>query len=166
MSLTQKYNSLPTPIQYGILGGGLFLAYIIYKKITSQETTQEDTQKLLKKELDLEQARLKNLKLTYPISQYLLFANVLDESMRYGIGDNYKAVVTTLQKMQNNKDVLQLIKAYGNRQGYVFGIPAGNPKDLFTTIKAELGNEYAGLTSYKVDQINNDWKKKKISYTI
>jgi hypothetical protein len=166
MSLSNKYNSLPTPIQYAILGGGLFLAYKLYKKITSNETTQEDTQNLLKKELDFEQAKLKIQKLTYPLSNYLLFANLLDESMRYGIGDNYKAVVNTLQKMNNNKDVLQLIKAYGNRQGYVFGIPSGNPKDLFTTIKAELGNEYAGLTSYKVDQINNDWKKKKISYSI
>lgn len=166
MSLKDKYNLLPTPVQYAILGGGLFLAYRVYKKITSNETTQADTQNKLKKLLEEEQNKLKNQKLTYPKSQYLLFANLLDESMRYGIGDNYKAVVQTLQKMQNDRDVLNLIEAYGNRQGYVFGIPAGNPKDLFTTIKAELGNEYFGLTSYKVDAINDNWKKKKISYTI
>lgn len=166
MSLTNKYNSLPAHIQYAILGGGLFLAYRLYKKITSTETTQQDTQNQLKIKLQEEQDKVKNQKLTYPKSNYLLFANLLDESMRYGIGDNYKAVVTTLQKMNTDRDVLELIKAYGNRQGYVFGIPSGNPKDLFTTIKAELGNEYFGLTSYKVDAINDNWKKKKISYTI
>ena len=166
MSLTQKYNSLPAPIQYGILGGGLILAYIIYKKITSTETTTQEAQFKLKKQLELEEQQIKNQKLTYPLGQYLLFGNVLHESMKYGIGDNYKAVVTTLQKMNTDRDVIELIKAYGNRQVYVFGIPAGEPKDLFSTIKSELGQEYAGLTSYKVDQINNNWKKKKIKYTI
>ena len=166
MSLSNKYNSLPQPVQYGILAGGLFLAYKIYKKFTSTETTQQDTQIKLKNQVQAEQDEVKSQKLSYPKSNYLLFANLLDESMRYGIGDNYNAVVNTLQKMNTDRDVLELIKAYGNRQGYVFGIPAGNPKDLFTTIKAELGNEYFGLTSYKVDKINNDWKKKKIKYSI
>lgn len=166
MSLSNKYNSLPQPLQYGILAGGLFLAYKIYKKFTSTEKTTEQAQNELKKQLELEEQKLKNQKLSYPIGQYLLFGNLLHDSMKYGIGDNYPAVVNTLKKMNTDRDVLQLIKAYGNRQTYVFGIPAGEPKDLFTTIKSELGQEYAGLTSYKVDQINNDWKKKKIKYSI
>ena len=51
MSLTQKYNSLPATIKYGILGGGLILDYIIYKKITSTETTTQEAQFKLKKQL-------------------------------------------------------------------------------------------------------------------
>ncbi len=166
MSITNKYNSLPKPVQYAIIGGGLFLAYQIYRKFTSTETTTEDAQNLLKKQLEAEKEILKQQKLSFPLSQYQLFANALHESMKYGIGDNYPAVVSTLKKMNTDRDVLELIKAYGNRQGYVFGIPTGEPIDLFTTIKKELGNEFFGITSYKVDQINDDWKKKKIKYII
>ena len=38
--------------------------------------------------------------------------------------------------------------------------------DLLTYVKKELGNEYFGLTSYRVSNINKDWAAKKIKYTI
>jgi hypothetical protein len=38
--------------------------------------------------------------------------------------------------------------------------------DLFTYIQKELGNEYGGLTNYRVKRINEDWSKKGISYQI
>ena len=165
MSLKTKYDNLPKPIQYIAIGGSAFILYMLYKRFFSNDKTQEETYKEVLKKIAEEEAKNKQ-KLTYPASQYLLFANLLNESMKYGIGDNYNAVVDTLKKMQNDKDVQTLLKAYGQRQGYVFGIPAGEPADLFTTIKKELGNEWGGLTSYKVDKINDDWKKKKIKYTI
>jgi CRISPR/Cas system-associated protein endoribonuclease Cas2 len=166
MDLKKTYNNLPMPVQYLLLGGISFLAFQVYKKITSNQTTNNEAQAELQKEIQKELLRLKNVKLSYALPQYKLFANLLHDSMKYGLGDNYQAVVSTLQKMNNDKDVLQLVKDYGNRQNYIFGIPQGEPKDLFTTIKSELGNEYAGLTSYKVDKINDDWKKKKINYKI
>jgi CRISPR/Cas system-associated protein endoribonuclease Cas2 len=166
MDLKKSYNNLPMPVQYLLLGGISFLAFQVYKKITSNQTTSNEAQADLQKEVKKEIIRLKNLKLSYPLTQYKLFANLLYDSMKYGLGDNYSAVVSTMKKMNNDKDVLQLVKDYGNRQNYVFGIPQGEPKDLFTSIKSELGNEYGGLTSYKVDIINNDWKKKKIKYSI
>ena len=59
-----------------------------------------------------------------------------------------------------------LIKAFGFRQDYAFGVPTGEPKDLFTFVNSELGNEYGGLWSGRVKGINSDWKKKNITYTI
>jgi hypothetical protein len=68
--------------------------------------------------------------------------------------------------MNHTLDVAILIKAYGQRQNYTFGIPTGEPRDLFTNIRAELGAEWAGLTSYRITQINNNWNAKGIKYQI
>jgi hypothetical protein len=72
-----------------------------------------------------------------------------------------------IEMLENNElDVAKLIKAFGTRQNYVFGLPAGSSMDLLTFVQDELGNEYGGLTSYRVSSINADWKKKGISYQI
>lgn len=164
-NLTSKFKTASPVIQYTIAGAGLFIAYKIYKilfKNEQEQTNQQIIQQAEKEKKELE----KKYKLTFPVSQYPIFANLIYESTKYGIGDNYGAVVTTLKKLKNDLDVATLIKAYGSRQNYIFGIPAGEKRDLFTNIKAELGNEYGGLTSYRIDQINNDWQKKGIKYRV
>lgn len=164
-NLTSKLKTASPVIQYTIAGAGLFIAYKIYKilfKNEQEQTNQQIVQQAEKEKKELE----KKFKLTFPVSQYPIFANLIYESTKYGIGDNYGAVVTTLKKLKNDLDVATLIKAYGSRQNYIFGIPAGEKRDLFTNIKAELGNEYGGLTSYRIDQINNDWQKKGIKYRV
>ena len=163
--LTSKFKTASPVIQYAIAGAGLFLAYKIYKilfKNEQEQTNQQIVQQAEKEKKELE----KKFKLTFPVSQYPIFANLIYESTKYGIGDNYGAVVDTLKKLKNDLDVATLIKAYGSRQNYIFGIPAGEKRDLFTNIKAELGNEYGGLTSYRITQINNDWQKKGIKYRV
>ena len=59
-----------------------------------------------------------------------------------------------------------LIRSYGTKQNYVFGIPTGEKRDLFANIQAELGNEYGGLTGYRITQINNNWSSKGITYKL
>jgi len=158
----KHFVKLPAPVQYGLAGLGIYALYkFIFKD--PQDKTNEQIIKDSDKEL---KEYLKKYKLSYPPSQYGAFANTIYESTKYGIGDNYGAVVQTLKKLNNNADVVTLVKVYGARQNYVFGIPAGEKRDLFTNIKAELGNEYGGLTSYRLDQINNDWKKKGITYKV
>ena len=164
MTLIQKYNKLPKNLQYTIIGGSVLIIYLLYKKIVNKETTQEETaQKLLEK---AKQESLNNTQLlTYPPSNYLAFANTIHESVKYAVGDNYGAVTDICKKMINNKDVQELIQAYGLRQLYFFGIPTGEPLDLFSTIKKELGDEL-GLFSIRVSNINNNWKAKGIKYEI
>jgi hypothetical protein len=165
MSIVNKFKTSNPTINYLIAGAGLFLGYKIYKILFKNE--QEQTNDQIIKDAEKEKKELeKKFKLTFPVSQYPIFANLIYESTKYGIGDNYGAVVTTLKKLKNDLDVATLIKIYGARQNYIFGIPAGEKKDLFTNIKAELGNEYGGLTSYRIDQINNDWIKKGIKYRV
>ena len=165
MSIVNKFKSSNPTINYLIAGAGLFIGYKIYKILFKNE--QEQTNDQIIKDAEKEKKELeKKFKLTFPVSQYPIFANLIYESTKYGIGDNYGAVVTTLKKLKNDLDVATLIKIYGARQNYIFGIPTGEKKDLFTNIKAELGNEYGGLTSYRIDQINNDWMKKGIKYRV
>lgn len=157
----QKYNSLPTPVQYGLIGLGALLAYkIIFKSAQEQSNAQ-----IVKGAGDELKDALKTQKLTYAASQYPGFANQIYEGTKYGIGDNYKLVANTMMLMKNNADVAKLIQSYGSRQNYIFGIPQGEPRDLFTNIKAELGSNYGFLSGY-VKEINADWAKKGIKYRI
>ena len=164
MSLIQKYNKLPKNLQYTIIGGSAIVIYLLYKKFFSKDKTQEETAEELLKRLKEESERNQQL-LTYPVSNYSAFANILHESMKYAVGDNYGAVTDICKKMQNDKDVQELIKAYGIRQLYFFGLPTGEPLDLFSSIRKELGDEL-GLISIRVSNINNDWKSKGIKYVI
>lgn len=162
--MQQKYNALPTPVQYLVLAGGVVVGYKIYKAIvkTDQEKSNAQIANETKKELD---EYLKNTKLTYAASQYPAFANQIYEGTKYGLGDNYPLVSKVMQLMKNNADVAKLIQAYGARQNYIFGIPAGEPKDLFTNIRTELGSNF-GFFSGHLDAINTDWAKKGIKYKI
>jgi hypothetical protein len=107
----------------------------------------------------------KGLKATYPDSNYIGFASTIYEGMRYCVGDDYGTVETTLKKMKNDIDVAKLIKAFGMRQDYCVGIPESAPKDLFQFVQSELGNELM-VTNYRIKRINEDWKKKGITYQL
>jgi len=148
-----------------LIGSGIFAGFKVLGTIFKSDS--EKASALILTEAEKENKALeKKYKLSYNPSQYPAFANIIYESTKYGIGDNYGAVVDTLKKLKNDLDVNQLIKVYGTKQNYIFGIPQGAPRDLFTNLRAELGNEYGGLTSYRISQINNDWSKKGIKYKL
>jgi hypothetical protein len=163
--LKNNFIKAPEVVQYAFIGAGLFLGYKIYKVLFKDSETKanEAVQIQTQKELD---AYLKNNKLSYPVSQYATWANSIHNATMYGIGDNYGLVKTILMLMKNNADVAKLITAYGARQNYVFGIPQGPERDLLTNIRAELGDEYLGLYTGKLNDIRADWEKKKITYKL
>lgn len=59
----------------------------------------------------------KGQKLTYPLSQYTIFADSLYESME-GVGTYREEVAGVFYKMRNDLDVLQLVKTFGKKDGY------------------------------------------------
>ena len=61
MDLKKSYNNLPMPVQYLLLGGISFLAFQVYKKITSNQTTSNEAQADLQKEVKKEIIRLKDI---------------------------------------------------------------------------------------------------------
>lgn len=166
MKLTQKYNELPQPIKYALIGASLYLGYKIISKFFKSDSTQATDDILIQAENDIKKFAKQGFKPSYDLAQYPIFANMIYESTKYGIGDSYGTAVDTLKKLQNNLDVALLIKSYGTKQNYVFGIPTGEKRDLFTNIQLELGNEYGGVTSYRINQINNDWTSKGITYKL
>ena len=170
MKVYQYYKDLPPWAKGVVVVGGALVVYLVgsrvYRAVFPTETQRKNRE--LEKNIDKEIAKLQasGKKASFSDSNYNTFANTIYNSMRYAVGDDYGTVEVTLKKMQNDLDVAKLIKAFDVKQDYFFGIPAGDKMDLFTYIQKELGNEYGGLTNYRVKRINEDWKKKGISYQI
>ena len=160
-----KFKKLSKPVQIATSVAAVYLIYKTYKLLfaNAQETANDKLLSNAQKELN---EYSKKYKLSYKPSDYDGYANIIYESTKYGLGDNYGDVVKTMNKMNNDADVAKLITVYGQRQNYIFGIPQGEKRDLFTNIRVELGNEWGGITSYRVDKINDNWKSKGITYKI
>lgn len=164
------YTELPPWAKGVVVVGGViaasFVTYKVYRLIFPSESEKKNRE--LSKNIDSEilNHSRKGLKASYADSNYNTFANTIYNSMRYAVGDDYGTVEVTLKKMKNDIDVAKLIKAFGQRQDYAFGIPIGHPLDLFTYVQKELGNDFGGLTNYRVKSINADWKKKGINYQL
>ena len=149
------------PIQIILGGAGAFL---LYKLFTKNE--QDQANALLQSQNSAELNNfLKKYKLSFNPSQYSSMANTIYEGTKYGLGDNYPAVVATLKLLKNDADVAMLVKTYGSRQNYIFGIPQGEKRDLLTNIKKELGSNF-GFFSGHIDNVNKDWQKKGITYIL
>lgn len=164
------YSELPAWAKGIVVVGGGVVAFLVLRKVfkavfpsEKQRRNQQLTQNVSSEIRNLE---FQGQKPSYAESQYLTFANTIFNGVRYCVGDDYGTVEDTLKKMKNDLDVAKLVKAYGKRRRACFGIPAGGEDDLFTTLQAELGQEWGGLTNYRIDRINNDWKKKGITYVI
>jgi hypothetical protein len=170
MKAYQYYKDLPPWAKGVVVVGGAVVVYLVgsrvYRAVFPTEAQRKNRE--LEKNIDSEISKLQGngKKASFSDSNYNTFANTIYNSMRFAVGDDYGTVELTLKRMKNDLDVAKLIKAFGVKQDYFFGIPAGDKMDLFTFIQKELGNEYGGLTNYRVKRINEDWSKKGISYQI
>ncbi len=166
----QYYTELPSWAKGIVVIGALGIAYIVGKRVykTLFPTEQEKANQQLTKDIanEIEKLQKGGVKPTFPDSNYFTMANTIYESMRYAVGDDYANVELTLKKMKNDLDVAKLIKAFGRKQDYVFGIPEGQPKDLISFVQSELGNDYGGLTNYRIKSIQKDWDSKGITYKL
>lgn len=163
------YAGLPIWAKVAVGAGGVIILYAVGKKIATSIFGSADKKRYQvysgQVDGDIKNLSNKGLKPSYKDSQYTSFANTIYNGMRYCVGDDYGTVEETMKKMNNDLDVAKLIKAFGLRQDSCFGIN-GAQMDLFTYIQKELGNDYGGLTNYRVQRINADWKKKGITYII
>ena len=170
MKVYQYYKDLPPWAKGVVVVGGAVVVYLVgsrvYRAVFPTEAQRKNRE--LEKNIDSEISKLQGngKKASYSDSNYNTFANTIYNSMRFAVGDDYSTVESTLKRMKNDLDVAKLVKAFGVKQDYFFGLPTGDKMDLFTYIQKELGNEYGGLTNYRVKRINEDWSKKGISYQI
>ncbi len=169
ISNTGIWNGLPMWAKGAIAVAGtatvLVVGYKVYKLVekTDDEKRKKSSSASLKSEIE---SLSKKMAPSFKETEYIAMADTIYEGMRLCVGDDYGTVENTLKKMKNDLDVAKLIKAYGSRQGYCFGIPYGSPLSLIPFVQSELGNEWGGITGYRVKNINDDWKKKGISYSI
>lgn len=166
--LGEAYKNLP-PWSRGIIaivgvGAVAFVGFKLYKSVFPSLQERQSRQLINEVESEVKGFQNQGMKQSFTDSQYNAFANDIYEGMRYAVGDNYANVERILLSMNNDLDVAKLIKAFGIRQDYAFGIPTGSGKDLITFVNSELGEDYGGLTRYRVDRINTNWKKKGIKY--
>jgi len=164
------YKGLPPWAKGVVIVGGSAVAVLIgmkvYNALFPSDIAKKNRAILDNINSDISAAQAAGIRPTYSDSQYLIYANEIYDGMRYCVGDDYNKVEANLKLMKNDIDVAKLIKAFGTRQAYCFGLDSGSPKDLFTFVASELGNEYLGLTSYRVTSINDDWTTKGIKYKI
>lgn len=83
-------------------------------------SSNEDTSNIIDDELQQSQ-----LVLTYPTSNYNIMADQLQSAM-FDAGTDEQTIYSIFRKLKNPKDLLQLVKAFGKRKYYVFGISQGN----------------------------------------
>lgn len=94
---------------------GAIIGGIILIRRTSEAIKLRQEKKLVDKDEQTFQG--KGQKLTYPLSQYTIFADTLYTNMN-GIGTYKPETAGVFYKMMNDLDVLQLNKAFGKKEGY------------------------------------------------
>jgi hypothetical protein len=168
-NLGKYYEQLPPWAKGVVFVGGALVVFMVgnkvYKKIFPSAKDVANRQLLTNVNSEISKFQAK-MKPSYNDSNYITLANTIYEGMRYCVGDDYGAVEENMKKMKNDLDVAKLIKAFGQKQNYCFGVPTGGDMDLFTFVKKELGSDYGGLTDYRLQRINQDWAKKGITYKI
>lgn len=91
-------------------------------------------------------------------AQQKLNAETIYEALKYSALDDNKTIAyNTLMLMQNDADVIELTKAFGSRQEYLFGIPTGTKKQLQQFVQSNFNKN-------DVEDINKAYKRSKMTY--
>lgn len=158
MATKQKINP-NTYVKIGLwIGGGLAVAFGVSKvlKILRPEYKREQNeQKTIESELESE---TKKTGLTYPLSQYSNFANII-ETAGFDVGTDEAAIYNVFRLLKNNADYLQLTKAWGKPTRKIYDWGFGYDMTLPQYIRWEMDAKEAG-------RINAILKSKNIKYRV
>lgn len=151
--------------QIAVTGGVILLAYFgIIKPILAQFGVFK-TAKEIKEETELKQKVEKQIKTlqkketqTKSDTEWAIIAEQIYNDLRYSaLDDNKKDAGYQVARVKNDLDFWVLYKAFGKRREYWFGIPAGSEMDLPQFIRSNL-------SSSAIEQINKNYKTKKIKF--
>ena len=103
----------------GLLAGVLAVKEAVKLiKVSSEQQRLNDVDKAIKEE------EKKGNRLSYPPAYYNTYADQIEQATD-AAGTDSSAIYRTMGAMNNNADVLQLIKAYGKRLNFAMFIPLG-----------------------------------------
>jgi hypothetical protein len=94
---------------------------------------------------------------TFPLSNYETFANQLVSAM-FDAGTDETTIFNIFKKLKNSLDYLYLIKAFGKRSYYYFGINQGD-YNLSQWLTEELSGD-------EINEINKILSSKGINYRV
>lgn len=113
----EKYQELPIVAQIGIPVGLFLLGRSVISSVKAGQIQQQYTTAT---NTEATQWQQQGQGLSYPLSQYMTWADQLETDMQY-MGTYPDDIYSIMEKMKTNGDVLQLIKAFGKRDIYFFG---------------------------------------------
>lgn len=90
--------------------------------------------------------------------EWSIIADQIYQNLRYtALDDNKNDAVYQLTRVKNGADLANLIKFFGKRQEYFFGIPAGSQMDLQQFVRSNL-------SSSQIAAVNDNYLRKAIKY--
>jgi hypothetical protein len=100
----------------------------------------------------------RGIDLTKSKAEWDQIADVIYNDLRYSSVDDNKADAGyQIARVQNDADIIYLIKTFGKRQEYFFFLPTGSPKGLTEFITSNL-------TRDNINLINDNYKRKGIKF--
>lgn len=113
-SVYAKFDKQPPVVKGVVVVGAGLLAWGIYKAVKKEKDRKEATQAAAQAAAELQELLSQGVKPSYPISQFLTYADRLVQAMG-GCGTDEQTVYSIFAAMQNDADVLQLITSFGLR---------------------------------------------------
>jgi hypothetical protein len=160
--LYNYYTELPAWAKGVVVVGGLGITYIIGNKIYLALKPKPQDVKNIENDID---RLVSKLKPTYGDATYDQYANTIYNAQRTSMSNDSGAIVDVALLMKNDLDVAKLVKAYGTRQDYAFGVPTDS-YGLFGAMRKGIESDLFGAFSWRIAKINTDWQSKGITYQI
>lgn len=147
--------------KYLLYAGGYIAAYYLIIKPVLQTLGIKKTAEQIRQGENVNTfitQTLSRQKPTKSVGEWQIIANQIYEDLKYtALDDNKQDAFYQIQRVKNDADVATLIRAFGTRREFVFGIPAGSPKDLQQFITSNLSRT-------QISQINDNYRRKGIKY--
>jgi len=135
-ALTKKSNTKATavtvlqglknsPVKVLMAGIGLLAGVFAVKEAIKLIKVSGEQQKLNDVDDAIKEEERKGNHLSYPLAYYNTYADQIEQATD-AAGTDSSAIYRVMGAMNNNADVLQLIKAYGKRLNFAMFIPLGN----------------------------------------
>lgn len=109
--------------------------------------------------LDIEKnLNARGIDLTKSKAEWDQIADIIYNDLRYSaIDDNKADAGYQVSRVKNDADIIYLIKTFGKRQEYLFGIPSGSPMGLTEFITSNLDRTNINL-------INDNYSRKGMKF--
>ena len=100
----------------------------------------------------------RGIDLTKSKAEWDQIADTIYNDLRYSaLADNKADAGYQVSRVKNDADMIYLIKTFGKRQEYLFGIPSGSPMGLTEFITSNLDRN-------NIDLINDNYSRKGMNF--